>query len=107
MVIKDGRFGPYFTDGVTNVTLRRGDDPATVTPERAYELLAEKRAKGPVKKRTTRKKTTKATKAAKASAKKTTAAAEKPKGAGRTTKTATEKPKAAGRTTKTATEKPS
>ena len=107
VVIKDGRFGPYFTDGVTNVTLRRGDDPAKVTPERAYELLAEKRAKGPVKKRTTRKKTTKATKAAKASAKKTTAAAEKPKGAGRTTKTATEKPKAAGRTTKTATEKPS
>ena len=52
VVIKDGRFGPYFTDGVTNVTLRRGDDPATVTPERAYELLAEKRAKGPVKKRT-------------------------------------------------------
>ena len=107
VVIKDGRFGPYFTDGVTNVTLRRGDDPATVTPERAYELLAEKRAKGPVKKRTTRKKTTKTTKTAKASAKKTTAAAEKPKAAGRTTKTATEKPKAASRTTKTATEKPS
>ena len=65
VVIKDGRFGPYFTDGETNVTLRRGDDPATVTPERAYELLAEKRAKGPVKKRTTRrtsaKKTTKKT----------------------------------------------
>ncbi len=55
VVIKDGRFGPYFTDGQTNVTLRRGDDPATVTPERAYELLAEKRAKGPAKKRTTRK----------------------------------------------------
>ena len=59
VVIKDGRFGPYFTDGEVNVTLRRGDDPATVTPERAYELLAEKRAKGPVKKRTTRRKTTK------------------------------------------------
>ena len=59
VVIKDGRFGPYFTDGEINVTLRRGDDPATVTPERAYELLAEKRAKGPVKKRTTRRKTTK------------------------------------------------
>ena len=59
VVIKAGRFGPYFTDGEVNVTLRRGDDPATVTPERAYELLAEKRAKGPVKKRTTRRKTTK------------------------------------------------
>ncbi|MCL3777368.1 MULTISPECIES: type I DNA topoisomerase [unclassified Actinomyces] len=59
VVIKDGRFGPYFTDGETNVTLRRDDDPATVTPERAYELLAEKRAKGPVKKRTTRRTTAK------------------------------------------------
>ena len=59
VVIKDGRFGPYFTDGEINVTLRRGDDPATVTPERAYDLLAEKRANGPVKKRTTRRKTTK------------------------------------------------
>ena len=61
VVIKDGRFGPYFTDGETNVTLRRGDDPATVTPERAYELLAEKRAKGPVKKRTTRRTSAKKT----------------------------------------------
>ncbi|WP_017177607.1 type I DNA topoisomerase [Actinomyces timonensis] len=74
VVIKDGRFGPYFTDGETNVTLRRGDDPATVTPERAYELLAEKRAKGPAKKRTTRKttakKTTKKTPAKKSASKK-------------------------------------
>ena len=43
VVIKDGRFGPYFTDGETNVTLQHGDDPATVTPERAYELLAIRR----------------------------------------------------------------
>ena len=108
VVIKDGRFGPYFTDGVTNVTLRRGDDPATVTPERAYELLAEKRAKGPVKKRTTRKKTAKTTKTtrtsaktAKSSAKKTTAAAEK------SAKATPGRPKAAGRATKAAAEKPS
>ena len=73
VVIKDGRFGPYFTDGETNVTLRRGDDPATVTPERAFELLAEKRAKGPAKKRTTRKTTAKKTAAKKTTAKKTTA----------------------------------
>ena len=73
VVIKDGRFGPYFTDGETNVTLRRGDDPATVTPERAYELLAEKRAKGPAKKRTTRKTAAKKTTTKKA-AKKTAAA---------------------------------
>ena len=62
VVIKDGRFGPYVTDGQTNVTLRRGDDPATVTPERAYELLTDKRAKGPAKKRTIRKTTRKTTK---------------------------------------------
>lgn len=73
VVIKDGRFGPYFTDGETNVTLRRDDDPATVTPERAYELLAEKRAKGPAKKRTTRKTTAKKTTAKKTTTKKTTA----------------------------------
>ncbi|CAM2869955.1 type I DNA topoisomerase [Actinomyces slackii] len=70
VVIKDGRFGPYFTDGETNVTLRRDDDPATVTPERAYELLAEKRAKGPAKKRTTRKTTAKKTTAKKTTTKK-------------------------------------
>ena len=73
VVIKDGRFGPYFTDGETNVTLRRGDDPATVTPERAFELLAEKRAKGPAKKRTTRKTTAKKTAAKKTTAKKAAA----------------------------------
>ncbi len=50
VVVKDGRFGPYVTDGETNATLRRDDDVETITPERGYELLAEKRAKGPVKK---------------------------------------------------------
>ncbi|SDN40634.1 DNA topoisomerase I [Actinomyces ruminicola] len=70
VVIKDGRFGPYFTDGETNVTLRRDDDPATVTPERAYELLAEKRAKGPARKRTTSKTATKKTAGRKTTARK-------------------------------------
>jgi len=51
MVIKDGRFGAYVTDGETNATLRRGDDIATITAERAAELLAEKRAKGPAPKK--------------------------------------------------------
>ncbi|MGW7192538.1 type I DNA topoisomerase, partial [Streptomyces sp. NPDC054838] len=46
VVVKDGRFGPYVTDGETNATLRRDDDVETITPERGYELLAEKRAKG-------------------------------------------------------------
>jgi len=59
VVVKDGRFGPYVTDGEVNATLRKDDDPDTVTAERGFELLAEKRAKGPTtRKKTTRKKTT-------------------------------------------------
>ena len=73
VVIKDGRFGPYITDGQTNVTVPRSEDPATITAERAFELLADKRAKGPAKKRTTRKTTTRKTAAKKTTAKKTTA----------------------------------
>ncbi len=49
VVVKDGRFGPYVTDGETNATLRKEDAVETVTLERAAELLAEKRARGPVK----------------------------------------------------------
>jgi DNA topoisomerase I len=51
MIIKDGRFGAYVTDGEINATLRRGDDVETITAERGAELLAEKRAKGPAVKR--------------------------------------------------------
>jgi DNA topoisomerase-1 len=46
LVVKDGRFGPYVTDGETNASLRRGDDAESLTLERALELLAERRAKG-------------------------------------------------------------
>jgi DNA topoisomerase-1 len=45
IVVKDGRFGPYVTDGDTNASLRRGDTPDGITLERAVELLAERRAK--------------------------------------------------------------
>ncbi|MER6216442.1 type I DNA topoisomerase [Streptomyces sp. NPDC001674] len=69
VVVKDGRFGPYVTDGETNATLRRDDDVETITPERGYELLAEKRAKAPAKK------TAKKAPAKKATAKKATTAA--------------------------------
>ncbi|WP_344425497.1 type I DNA topoisomerase [Pseudonocardia ailaonensis] len=51
MVIKDGRFGPYVTDGETNASLRKGDSVEEITDERASELLAERRAKAPVKKK--------------------------------------------------------
>ena len=49
IVLKEGRFGAYVTDGETNASLRKGDDPETVTLDRAVELLAERRAKGPAK----------------------------------------------------------
>ncbi|MGD9484590.1 type I DNA topoisomerase [Streptomyces sp. TRM70308] len=73
VVVKDGRFGPYVTDGETNATLRRDDDVETITPERAYELLAEKRAKGPAKKTAAKKTAAKTTTAKKTTAKKTAA----------------------------------
>jgi DNA topoisomerase-1 len=97
VVVKDGRFGPYVTDGETNATLRSGDNVEAITPERGFELLAEKRAKTPAKKtakkaaakkapakktaakktaakKTTAKKTTAKTAAAKATSKKTAVA---------------------------------
>src|SRR4051794_18981446 len=70
VVVKDGRFGPYVTDGTTNATLRKDDAVESITLERAAELLAEKRGRTPAK-RTARKTTAK--KAA-APAKKTAAA---------------------------------
>jgi DNA topoisomerase-1 len=59
MVIKDGRFGPYVTDGETNASLRKGDEVATLTVQRAAELLADRRAAPPSTRRkstTTRRK---------------------------------------------------
>ncbi|MBT8192952.1 MAG: type I DNA topoisomerase [Acidimicrobiia bacterium] len=51
MVVKDGRFGPYVTDGEYNASLRVGDTVEGLTAERAAELLADRRAKGPAKKK--------------------------------------------------------
>ncbi|WDZ86400.1 type I DNA topoisomerase [Micromonospora cathayae] len=70
LVIKDGRFGPYVTDGETNASLRRGQTPEALTVEEASEMLAEKRAKGPAPKKAAKK----AAPAKKAPAKKTAAA---------------------------------
>jgi DNA topoisomerase I len=50
VVVKDGRFGPYVTDGTTNSTLRKDDEVEGITLERAVELLADKRVKAPAKK---------------------------------------------------------
>jgi DNA topoisomerase-1 len=70
MVIKDGRFGPYVTDGETNASLRKGDDVMSITDGRASELLADRRARGPVKKKAPAKKAAKKAPAKKAAAKK-------------------------------------
>ncbi len=52
MVVRDGRFGPYVTDGEVNASLRKGDSVETLSDERAAELLAEKRAKRPAPRKT-------------------------------------------------------
>ena len=87
IVVKDGRFGLYVTDGETNASLRKGDDLDTLTPERAAELLQIRRETAPVKKKAGRAK--KAAKGAKKTAKRTTKKAAK-----RTTKKAAARPAA-------------
>jgi DNA topoisomerase-1 len=60
IVLKEGRFGPYVTDGENNASLRAGDSIESITPERAAELIQARRERGPAKpakKRATRKKT--------------------------------------------------
>jgi DNA topoisomerase-1 len=70
IVVKAGRFGEYVTDGEYNATLRKDDSVEQITLERAAELLAERRAKGPAKKAA--KRGAKKTAAKKTAAKKTT-----------------------------------
>jgi DNA topoisomerase-1 len=73
MVLREGRFGPYVTDGETNASLRKGDSIEELTVDRAAELLAERRARGPaVKKTSARRKPAKKATAKKTAAKKTT-----------------------------------
>ena len=103
VVLKDGRFGPYVTDGETNATLRKADDPATMAAERAFELIAEKRARGPVTRKRAapaRKTATKtATKAAAKTAAKAGARKTATKSTSKTTSTRTTKttsPRASG-----------
>ena len=51
VVVKDGRFGPYVTDGETNASLRKGDQVEKITIERASELLQIRRETAPKKKK--------------------------------------------------------
>ncbi|MCY7364641.1 MAG: type I DNA topoisomerase [Frankiaceae bacterium] len=69
MIVKEGRFGPYVTDGETNASLRKGDAPESLTDERAADLLAERRARGPAPKKTAKKAATKKAPAKKAAKK--------------------------------------
>ena len=91
MVVKEGRFGAYVTDGETNATLRKDDEPETITPERGAELLAEKRARGPVTRKRAVKKTTAKKSATKKSATKKAAANKTATRRTATKKTATKK----------------
>ncbi len=80
-MLREGRFGPYVTDGTTNASLRKGDDIESITIERAAELLADRRAAGPstrrraggAKKTAAKKTAAKKTAAKKTAAKKTAA----------------------------------
>ena len=101
VVVKDGRFGPYVTDGETNASLRKGDTVENVTIERAAELLQIRREAGPAKKKGGRKapakkaakKTTKTS--TKKTAKKATKSTAKKAGAKTTTKAAESSPEVA------------
>ncbi|MBY4276600.1 type I DNA topoisomerase [Rhodococcus fascians] len=101
MVIKDGRFGPYVTDGETNASLRKDDEVETITDDRASELLADRRARGPVKKKAPAKKAPAKKAAAKKAPAKKAAAKKAPAKKAAAKKTAT-KTTAAKTTTKKA-----
>jgi DNA topoisomerase-1 len=100
IVVRDGRFGPYVTDGETNATLRKGDDVAAITLERAAELLADKRARGPAPKKTA------ARKPAKKTAKKTVKKAATKTASKTGTKAAAKRPAARKTAKKAATKRP-
>ncbi|WP_369132546.1 type I DNA topoisomerase [Modestobacter sp. I12A-02662] len=75
VTVREGRFGPYVTDGEVNASLRKGDDVETITLERAAELLADRRERAPMKKKAAKKTAAKkapAKKATKGTAKKAT-----------------------------------
>ena len=93
VVVKDGRFGPYVTDGDTNASLRKGDTIEHITIERAAELLQIRREAAPTKrgakrggaKKAAKKTATKATKTTAKATKKPAKATTKRAGAARKT----------------------
>jgi DNA topoisomerase-1 len=77
IVLREGRFGPYVTDGETNASLRKGDVPESITLQRAIELLAERRASGPAPKRRSASGSAKKTRSASGTARKSSGTARK------------------------------
>ena len=76
VTVRQGRFGPYVTDGETNASLRAGDDPTTISMDRAAQLLQDRRDRGPStgpRKRPAKKAAKKKSPAKKSSAKKSSA----------------------------------
>ncbi|MEQ7849066.1 type I DNA topoisomerase [Nocardioides kribbensis] len=100
VVVKSGRFGEYVTDGEYNATLRKDDSVEAITLERAAELLAERRERGPAKKAAKKgaKKAPAKKTAAKTAAKKTTAKKTATKTAAKKTATKTAAKKTATKT---------
>lgn len=103
VTVKDGRFGPYITDGLTNVTVPRAETVEDLTQERAFELLADKRAKGPAPKkgRTKSASSKKSASTKKAPAKTTKATSEKAANSARTRGASPTKKLGASRTSAT------
>ena len=104
IVMKDGRFGPYVTDGETNASLRKGDSIEELTLERACELLAERRAAGPSTKarRTPARGAGRAGSAKKAGSAVKSSTAKKKPSAAKTAKSASSKAKTSGASSKAA-----
>jgi DNA topoisomerase-1 len=101
IVLRDGRFGPYVTDGETNASLRKGDAAESITLQRAIELLAERRAAAPTPRRATRSSSKSGTSSGRSSAK-SSAKSGTGKTAGSRGKTAGSGGKATGASTKKA-----
>ncbi len=97
IVVKEGRFGPYVTDGETNASLRVADDPMTVSVERASDLLSERRAKDAAEGKAPKPTTRRVVKATSRTAAKKTAAKRTPAKKTAATKTAAKKTTAGAR----------